>query len=148
MRHPFTNDFIERFNRTALDECSHISFRTTFYESVEALQVDCDAWLGQYSTERPTRAIATWGGARSRLSNSIFRLSRKKVKNTCHRSAVLETPGVTVAASTPSDLQPRPPLRAQTTLPAQAGALGTARRNLAVNADEVDIDLLPTLSGR
>ena len=53
VRSPQTNGFIERFNRTVLDEFFRIVFRTTFYESVETLQADFDAWLVTYNTERP-----------------------------------------------------------------------------------------------
>jgi transposase InsO family protein len=52
VRSPKTNGFVERFNRTALDEFFRIAFRTTFYESVEALQADLDRWLVEYNTER------------------------------------------------------------------------------------------------
>lgn len=30
-----------------------LAFRTTFYETVEALQMDLDAWLVEYNTQRP-----------------------------------------------------------------------------------------------
>jgi len=52
---PQTNGFVERFNRTALDEFFRKAFREKFYESVEALQADLDAWLVHYNTERPHR---------------------------------------------------------------------------------------------
>ena len=53
VKHPWTNGFAERFHRTALDEFFATTFRTTFYESVEALQTDFDRWLHHYNTERP-----------------------------------------------------------------------------------------------
>ncbi|HSH58675.1 MAG TPA: IS481 family transposase [Acidimicrobiales bacterium] len=53
VKHPWTNGFVERFHRTALDEFFRTAFRTTFYESVEALQADFDAWLRHYNEERP-----------------------------------------------------------------------------------------------
>lgn len=52
IRRPQTNGFIERFNRTVLDEFFRTAFRTTLYESVEALQADLDVWLTYYNTER------------------------------------------------------------------------------------------------
>ena len=51
--HPQTNGSVERFDRAVLDECIRIAFRTTFYESVEALQPDLDAWLVYCNTKRP-----------------------------------------------------------------------------------------------
>jgi transposase InsO family protein len=53
LRTPQTNGFVERFNRTVLEEFFRQAFRTKLYESVEALQADLDAWLVHYNTERP-----------------------------------------------------------------------------------------------
>lgn len=53
VRSPKTNGFAERFNGTVLDEFFRLKMRETFYESVEALQADLDAWLVHYNTERP-----------------------------------------------------------------------------------------------
>ncbi len=36
-----------------LDEFFRSAFRTTFYETVKALQRDLDTWLVHYNTERP-----------------------------------------------------------------------------------------------
>jgi transposase InsO family protein len=49
---PQTNGFVERFHRTVLDEFFRLTFRSKFYETVEALQADLDAWLIYYNTER------------------------------------------------------------------------------------------------
>jgi transposase InsO family protein len=53
VRTPRTNGFVERFNGTVLDEFFRVKMRETFYETVEALQSDLDAWLLHYNTERP-----------------------------------------------------------------------------------------------
>ena len=53
VRTPKTNGFVERFNGTILDEFFRVTMRETFYETVEALQADLDAWLVHYNTERP-----------------------------------------------------------------------------------------------
>jgi len=53
VRTPRTNGFIERFNRTVLNEFFRIAFRENYYETVEALQADLDQWLIHYNTERP-----------------------------------------------------------------------------------------------
>ena len=42
VRGPQTNGFVERFNRTVLDEFFRVAFREKLYESVEALQNDLD----------------------------------------------------------------------------------------------------------
>jgi transposase InsO family protein len=53
VRRPQTNGFVERFNRTVLDEFYRIVFRQKLYEKVETLQKDLDAWLHEYNYERP-----------------------------------------------------------------------------------------------
>lgn len=53
VRTPKTNGFVERFNGTVLEEFFRIKMRETFYDSVDALQADLDAWLVHYNTERP-----------------------------------------------------------------------------------------------
>lgn len=58
---PRTNGFVERFNRTVLDEFFREAFRKTFYGSVEKLQADLDEWLAYYNTERPHRGYRNMG---------------------------------------------------------------------------------------
>jgi transposase InsO family protein len=61
VRKPQTNGFVERFNRTVLDEFFRTAFRTTFYESVEQLQNDLDEWLTYYNHERPHQGYRNMG---------------------------------------------------------------------------------------
>ena len=58
---PQSNGFVERFNRTVLDEFFRVAFRSKLYESVEALQADLDAWLVYYNTERPHQGYRNMG---------------------------------------------------------------------------------------
>lgn len=58
---PRTNGFVERFNRTVLDEFFREAFRNTFYASVDELQVDLDQWLHHYNYERPHRGYRNLG---------------------------------------------------------------------------------------
>lgn len=58
---PRTNGFVERFNRTILEEFFRTQMRGKFYESVEALQADLDAWLKFYNEERPHRGYRNMG---------------------------------------------------------------------------------------
>ena len=58
---PGTNGFVERFNRTLLDEFFRSCFRKKFYGSVQALQPDLDDWLHQYNYERPHRGCRNLG---------------------------------------------------------------------------------------
>lgn len=61
VRRPQTNGFVERFNRTVLDEFFRIAFRKKLYESVEMLQTDLDAWLVHYNTDRPHQGYRNMG---------------------------------------------------------------------------------------
>lgn len=61
VRTPRTNGFVERFNRTVLDEFFRVTFRENFYETVESLQIDLDTWLTHYNTERPHRGYRNRG---------------------------------------------------------------------------------------
>lgn len=61
VRRPQTNGFIERFNRTVLDEFFRLAFRQKFYETLEALQTDLDVWLKFYNTERPHQGYRNMG---------------------------------------------------------------------------------------
>ena len=61
VKSPRTNGFVERFNRTALDEFFRKAFREKFYESVNALQEDFDVWLKHYNTERSHQGYRNMG---------------------------------------------------------------------------------------
>jgi transposase InsO family protein len=58
---PRTNGFVERFNRTVLDEFFREAFRNKFYATVEELQTDLDNWLAYYNNERPHRGYRNMG---------------------------------------------------------------------------------------
>ena len=58
---PRTNGFVERFNRTVLDEFFRTAFRKKLYVCVEDLQVDLDKWLHHYNYERPHRGYRNMG---------------------------------------------------------------------------------------
>lgn len=49
---PQTNGICERFHKTILQEFYQVAFRKKIYQSMEALQVDLDAWLIHYNHER------------------------------------------------------------------------------------------------
>ena len=61
VRTPQTNGFVERFQRTVLEEFFIEALRTTFYETVETLQADLDTWLRFYNTERPHQGYRNMG---------------------------------------------------------------------------------------
>jgi transposase InsO family protein len=52
VRSPRTNGFVERMNRTLLDECFRVAGRTTWYISPEEIQRDLDTFLEFYNLKR------------------------------------------------------------------------------------------------
>jgi transposase InsO family protein len=52
VRSPRTNGFVERMNRTLLDECFRVKGQETFYLAIAEIQRDLDAFMTYYSTER------------------------------------------------------------------------------------------------
>ena len=53
VRRPQSNGFVERLHRTLLDEHFRVMGRKKFYEAVEEMQTDLDAYLKTYNTKRP-----------------------------------------------------------------------------------------------
>ena len=52
IRSPRTNGFVERMNRTLLDECFRVQGRQTWYIGVEEIQRDLDRFMRYYNLER------------------------------------------------------------------------------------------------
>jgi len=52
VRSPRTNGFVERMNRTLLDECFRVAGRTTWYLTPDEIQRDLDRFLAYYNLER------------------------------------------------------------------------------------------------
>ncbi len=52
VRSPRTNGFVERMNRTLLDECFRVEGRKTWYAEPEEIQRDLDRFLDYYNLER------------------------------------------------------------------------------------------------
>ena len=53
VRRPQSNGYVERFHKTILDEHFRIQGRSKWYESVEQMQADLDAYLVIYNSQRP-----------------------------------------------------------------------------------------------
>lgn len=52
VRTPRTNGFVERMNRTLLDECFRVAGRSTWYTTPEEIQTDLDTYLNYYNLQR------------------------------------------------------------------------------------------------
>jgi transposase InsO family protein len=79
VKHPQTNGFVERFNRTVLDEFFRQAFRERVYDSVEALQKDLDRWLKSYNEERPHQGYRNLGRRPLETVSQFVNLSGRKV---------------------------------------------------------------------
>ena len=53
VKRPQSNGFVERLHRTLLDEHFRVMGRTKFYEAVDEMQVDLEAFLKTYNHDRP-----------------------------------------------------------------------------------------------
>jgi transposase InsO family protein len=76
VRRPQSNGFIERFHRTLLDEHLRVKGRTTWYETLEEMQQDLEAYLEQYNTKRPHRGR----GMEGRTPYQVFKAGLKEAK--------------------------------------------------------------------
>ena len=76
---PRTNGFVERFDRTVLDEFLRPAFRKKSYESVETLQKDLDKWLKHYNYERPRQGYRNMGKRPFDTVKKFIKMSPKKV---------------------------------------------------------------------
>jgi transposase InsO family protein len=75
---PRTNGFIERFNRTILDEFFRSKMRATLYESVDQLRADLDAWLKFHNEERPHRGYRNMGKRPIDTINQVTKHARQE----------------------------------------------------------------------
>ena len=75
---PQTNGFVERFNRTVLDEFFRPACRSRVYTSVAALQQDLDAWVKHYNYDRPHQGYRNRGKRPIDTVNPFTKTVRKK----------------------------------------------------------------------
>ncbi len=79
---PQSNGFIERFHRTLLDEHLGVKGRTTWYESVDEMQTDLDAYLETYNRNRPHRGRGMEGRTPYQVFKKGIRKPRSRKKST------------------------------------------------------------------
>ena len=61
VKRPQSNGFVERLHRTLLDEHFRVMGRKKWYETLEEMQIDLDAYLVHYNTKRPHQGRAMKG---------------------------------------------------------------------------------------
>ena len=78
VRRPQSNGYVERLHRTLLDEHFRVMGRKKFYESVDQMQADLDAYLIAYNTKRPHQGRNMNG----RTPQNVFLAGLPSPKNT------------------------------------------------------------------
>ena len=78
VRRPQTNGFVERFNRTVLDEFLRPALRRKFYPSKDSLQKDLDEWLQLYNSQRTHRGYRNRGKRPLDTVNEYLKSERKE----------------------------------------------------------------------
>jgi integrase-like protein len=51
----------ERFHKTLLNEFYRVTFRKTFYQTLDALQTDLETYLDEYNRQRPHQGRWCYG---------------------------------------------------------------------------------------
>jgi transposase InsO family protein len=76
---PQTNGICERFHKTVLNEFYRVTFRTTLYTTLEALQADLDAWLREYNEARPHQGRWCYGKTPMQTFLATVPLAKEKL---------------------------------------------------------------------
>lgn len=74
---PRTNGFVERFNKTILEEFFRTKMRENIYPSIEELQTDLDIWLKNCNEERPHRGYRNMGKRPIETVNDFAQTARQ-----------------------------------------------------------------------
>src|SRR5512138_660713 len=92
VRSPRTNGFVERMNRTLLDECFRVKGRTEWYLAPDEIQRDLDVYLEEYNLRRTHQGYRLLG--------------RTPAQALCEALGVDQLPPFVVAEEEPSDSEP------------------------------------------
>ena len=75
IRSPRTNGFVERMNRTLLDECFRVADRTTWYLEPVEIQRDLDRFLEYYNLQRSHQGYRLGGRTPAQALQEAFGLT-------------------------------------------------------------------------
>ncbi len=80
-RSPSTNGFVERMNRTLLEECFRIKGRETLYLAIAEIQRDLDQFMAHYNLERSHQGYRLNGRTRAQVLADALKTKVKKLPN-------------------------------------------------------------------
>lgn len=89
VRHPQTNGICERFHKTIQTEFYAVAFRRTVYTSIEQLQVDADAWVEEYNTQRTHSGKYCYGKTPMETFLESIPLAKEKYLDTLNNASVI-----------------------------------------------------------
>lgn len=78
-RHPQTNGICERFHKTMLNEFYRVTFRKKIYRTLEGLQADLDAWMEEYTYQRPHQGRWCYGKTPMQTFRDSVSLAKEKI---------------------------------------------------------------------
>jgi len=83
VKRPQSNGFVERLHRTLLDEHFRVQGRKKWYETIEEMQADLDAYLAVYNTKRPHQGRGMKGRTPQKaLTDGLPKKENAKMKPT------------------------------------------------------------------
>ena len=75
VRSPRTNGFVERMNRTLLDECFRVAGRQTWYVGIDEIQRDLDVFMEHYNLTRSHQGYRLKGRTPAQALRDVLGLS-------------------------------------------------------------------------
>ena len=76
VRSPRTNGFVERMNKTLLEECFQVEGRKTWYENPEHIQADLDKFLEYYNLKRSHQGYRLKGRTPAQALREALKLKK------------------------------------------------------------------------
>ncbi len=118
VRSPRTNGFVERMNRTLLDECFRVKGRTTWYMAPEEIQRNLDVFIAFYNEQRTPQGYLLKGRTPAQAP-----CARRSASSAC-----LPSPRPSTRTNQRRKPCPRRPTEPSTPAPRLPGNYGTCTR--------------------
>jgi transposase InsO family protein len=83
-RHPQSNGICERFHKTIQEEFYAVAFRKKLYHTLDELQIDLDAWMQTYNSERTHSGKYCFGRTPYQTFQETKQLAKNKMLDTLY----------------------------------------------------------------